>query len=144
MRLRADSYDPHMDEMRAPLLAVAAGSALALAGVLLAGATGGPYLEADSVNGWIVVFAVGLLAAMFATPFSIERRMRTRFAESDRRWERALLAWGGISVLVLVAGLMLGVAGEWSGSSLAGTVGLLVTIEAAIVLGAMVVWLLSS
>lgn len=130
--------------MRAPLLAVALGSALALAGLLLAGATGSPYLNAGSVNGWIVVFAVGLLATLLAIPFAIERRMRARYPESDRRWERALLAWGAIALLFLTAGVLLGISGDWSGSSLAGAAGLLITIESALVLGAMIAWLLSS
>jgi hypothetical protein len=133
-----------VSEERAPLVAVAAGGGLAVAGLLLAGATGEPYLTTDSVNVWIVVFAAGLLAALFAVPFAIERRMRARIAESDRRWERSLLAWGAVSIGVLLAGFLLGVSADWaSGSSLAGAAGLLVTIEAVLVLGTMVVWFLS-
>jgi hypothetical protein len=131
-------------EERAPLLALFAGAGLAAVGLVLAGATGGPYLDTDSVNAWIVVFAAGLLAALFATPFAIERRMRPTVAESDRRWERSLLAWGAVAVAVLLAGFLLGVAADWaSGSSLAGAAGLLITIEAVLVLGTMIVWLLS-
>ncbi len=133
-----------MNEERAPLLALAAGSGLALAGLLLAGAKGAPYLTSDSVNVWIVVFAAGLLAALFATPFAIERRMRQSIDESDRRWERSLLAWGAVAIGVLLAGFLLGVSADWaSGDSLAGAAGLLITIEAVLVLGTMVVWLLS-
>ncbi len=87
-----------MDEQRAPLLGVAVGTGLALIGLLLASAKGAPYLTTDSVNGWIVLFAFGLLGALFATPFAIERRMRSRYEESDRRWERSLLAWGAIAI----------------------------------------------
>lgn len=130
-------------EERAPYLAIAVGAALAFAGLLLAAATGEPYLTAGEVNPWIVVFAAGMLAALYATPFAIERRMRRRIPESDRRWERALLAWGAMAVGVLLAGLLLGVAGEWSGGSLAGAAGLLVTIESGLVIATMVVWLLS-
>jgi hypothetical protein len=96
------------------------------------------------VNGWIVLFAFGLLGALFALPFAIERRMRPRIAESDRRWERSLLAWGAISLGVLLLGFLLGVSADWaSGDSLTGAAGLLITIEAVLVLGTMVVWLLS-
>jgi hypothetical protein len=133
-----------VDEERAPLLGLAVGAGLAFAGLLLAGAKGAPYLTADSVNGWIVLFAFGLLGVLFATPFAIERRMRPRFADSDKRWERALLAWGAVSIVVLLAGYLLGVSADWaSGDSLAGAAGLLITIEAVIVIGTMVVWLLS-
>jgi hypothetical protein len=133
-----------MDEARAPFMAVAGGAALAAIGLLLAGATGDPYLSVDAVNGWIVVFSAGLLAILFATPFAIERRMRPRIEESDRRWERSLLAWGAIAIGVLLAGFLLGVSADWaSGDSLAGAAGLLITIESVLVLGTMVVWLLS-
>jgi hypothetical protein len=133
-----------VDEQRAPLLGVAVGTGLALIGLVLASAKGAPYLTTDSVNGWIVLFAFGLLGALFATPFAIERRMRSRYEESDRRWERSLLAWGAIAIGVLLAGYLLGVSADWaSGTSLAAAAGLLITIEAVIVIGTMVVWLLS-
>jgi hypothetical protein len=133
-----------VDEERAPLVGLVAGTGLALVGLLLACAKGAPYLTTDSVNGWIVLFAFGLLGALFATPFAIERRMRPGIADSDKRWERALLAWGAVAIGVLLAGFLLGVSADWaSGSSLAGAAGLLITIEAVLVLGTMVVWLLS-
>ena len=135
--------DPPVTEERAPIIAGLAGAVLALAGLLLAAATGEPYLTSDAVNPWIVVFAAGALAALYATPFAIERRMRTGIPESDRRWERALLAWGAIAIGTLLAGILLGVAGDWSGSSLAGAAGLLVTIESGLVLATMLAWLLS-
>ena len=47
----------------AGLLALAGGTT-AVVSLVLAGATGEPYLAADGVNGWLVVFAAGLLAAL--------------------------------------------------------------------------------
>jgi hypothetical protein len=129
---------------RLPRLAAVAGVAVAVGALLLASAAGGPYLTADGVNGWIVVFAAGTFAALFATPFVIERRLRPAIADSDKRWERALLYWGAISVVALGAGILVGASTEWaSGDSLAGAAGLLLSIEAVLVLGAMAVWLLS-
>lgn len=133
-----------MHQERIPQLGVLTGVGVAAIALLLAGAKGAPYITTDSVNVWIVLFAFGLLGALFATPFAIERRMRPRYAESDRRWERSLLAWGAVSLGALLAGFLLGVSADWaSGESLAGAAGLLITIEAVIVLGTMVVWLLS-
>jgi hypothetical protein len=132
-----------VDEARAPFLALGVGAALAGVGLILAAATGGPYLTGDAVNGWIVAFAVGLLTLMLAIPFAIERRLRPRIGDGDRRWERALLAWGAISVVALLAGLLLGVGAGWDGDSLAGAAGLLITIESALVCATMAVWLLS-
>ena len=132
-----------MDEARLPALAAAAGLGLAAAGFLFAAATDGPYLTADSVNAWIVVFAAGLFAALFAVPFALERRMRSAVPDRDKRWERALLGWCAIAIGVLFAGGMLGLANDYSGSSLGGALGLVITIEAGLVLATIVVWLLS-
>ena len=130
-------------ELRIPALGVSAGLATALVSLALAAAAGAPYLSADRVNGWIVVFAAGLLAALIATPFLFERLQRTSIGDGDKRWERALLYWGAVSIGVLVIGLLLGSGGDFAGDSLAGSVGLLISIEAALVTGTMVVWLLS-
>ena len=133
-----------MDEERLPTLAAVAGVAIAAAALLLASATGGPYLTADGVNGWLIVFAAAAFAVLFAAPFVIERRLRPAIAESDRRWERALLYWGAISIVALGVGILAGASADWaSGDSLAAAAGLLLTIESVLVLGAMVVWLLS-
>lgn len=133
-----------MDEERLPVTAAIAGLAVAAASLLLASATGGPYLTSDGVNLWVVVFAAASFAALFATPFVIERRLRPAIAESDRRWERALLYWGAISLAALGVGVLVGASADWaSGDSLAGAAGLLLTIESVLVVGAMVVWLLS-
>jgi len=133
-----------VDEERLPTLAAVAGVAIAAAALLLASATGGPYLTADGVNGWLIVFAAAAFAVLFAAPFVIERRLRPAIAESDRRWERALLYWGAISIVALGVGILAGASADWaSGDSLAAAAGLLLTIESVLVLGAMVVWLLS-
>jgi hypothetical protein len=130
-------------ELRIPALGVSVGLATALVALALAAAAGEPYLSADRVNGWIVVFAAGLLAALIATPFLIERLQRARTADGDARWERALLYWGAISIGVLVIGVLVGSGGDFAGDSLAGSAGLLVAIEAALVTGTIVIWLLS-
>jgi hypothetical protein len=118
---------------------------LGLAGIalILAGATGAPYLTADAVNGWVVVFAIGAGVALGAVPFAFERRMRARIDDGDRRWERAMLIWAGIAAPVLVAGIALASGGDWSGQTLAGAAGLILTIEAGLVAGVIVVTLLS-
>ena len=135
--------DASVNEERIPILAAIAGFGLAVIGLLLAGAAGAPYLTSDAVNPWVIVFAAGALAMLYALPFALERRMRERIEDRERRWERALLAWGAVAIGVLLAGVLFGVAGDWSGTSLAGTAGLLVTIEAGLVIATMVFWMLS-
>lgn len=122
----------------AALLAFGGGST-ALASLALAGAAGPPYLEADGVNGWIVVFAAGLLAALVAFPFGIELRLRERYPDRDRRWEVSLLVWGALAVVVLLLALIAG----FDTGTLAGAAGLITAIEAGMVIATIGVWLLS-
>jgi hypothetical protein len=132
-----------VDEARVPWVAAIAGLGLAAIALILAGAAGGPYLTAESVNGWVVVFAVGAGAALGAVPFALERRLRARIADGDERWERAMLIWAAVAASVLAAGIALASGGDWSGHTLAGAAGLILTIEAGLVAGAIVVSLLS-
>jgi hypothetical protein len=134
--------------VRGAALAAFAGAAAALLSLLLAAAAGAPYLSSGHVNGWIVVFAAALLVTLVAAPFVIERKLRERRPPSgdelrDERWEGAALAWGGISLVVLAVAVPIGIAESFSGSSLAGSAALLATIEAGLVLGTLLLWLLS-
>jgi hypothetical protein len=138
-----DSAPADRGAARVPGLAVLAGFGLALLSVLLAGISGGPYLTAADVNGWIVLFAAALFAALFALPFLIERLTRDRIEDSERRWERALVAWGAIALGALLVFVLVGLGGDFSGHSLAGSVGLVGGVEAVLVLGTMLVWILS-
>ena len=138
--------------MRPTALAALAGVATALVSLLLAAAAGGPYLTAERVNGWVVVFAAALLLALTMAPFLFEGLLRRRREPSetgsdpqlkDERWEGAALAWGGVSLAVLAIAIPVGLAESFSGSSLAGTAALLATIEAGLVLIALLAWLLA-
>ena len=139
--------------MRPAALAAFAGVAVTLVSLLLAAAAGGPYLTAERVNGWVVVFAAGLLLALTMAPFLLEAWLRGRRSPSetgadpglkDERWEGAALAWGGVSLAVLAVAIPVGIAESFSGSSLGGTAALLATIEAGLVLIALLAWLLAS
>ncbi len=82
-----------MNEERLPTVAALGGLGLAAVALLFAAATDGPYLSVDSVNSWIIVFAAGLFAALFAVPFAFERRLRA----IGPRWRRPLGA-GAVGV----------------------------------------------
>jgi hypothetical protein len=122
----------------AALLAVG-GGATAVVSLILAGAAGEPYLGADGVNGWLVVFAAGLLAALVAFPFGIELRLRERYADRDRRWEVSLLVWGGLAAAILVIAFLAGL----DTGTLAGAAGLIAAIEAGLVVATIGVWLVA-
>jgi hypothetical protein len=128
----------------APTLALAACGGLALVSLLLAALSGGPYLDVSSLNPWVAAFAVAAFGALFAIPFAAERLLRTAHPEREEHWERAMLIWGGVATAALVLGLALIVAGGFSpGASLADAAGLLLAIEAGMVVATLVVWVLS-
>lgn len=125
-------------------LAALASALVSTLSLLLAAAAGGPYLSAARVNGWIVIFALSLLALLVVIPFALERRLRQRQSDRDKRWERSILAWGGLSAALLALALLLGSGSGFSGSSLAGTIGLITALEAVLVVLAVAGWLLSN
>jgi hypothetical protein len=129
--------------VRAPALAVAIGGGVASGGLLLAGATGPPYLSSGGVNAWIVVFALGLFAALFAAPFLIEGVLRESRGEADARWDYALPLWGLIALAVLGLGLLIGLGNDFASDSLAGSAGLLMVIEGSLVVITLVAVVLS-
>ncbi|HYH62514.1 MAG TPA: hypothetical protein VD766_11670 [Solirubrobacterales bacterium] len=115
------------------------GAGTAVVSALLAGAAGEPYLEADGVNPWIVVFAAGLMAALIAFPFGLEVRLRERHPDQDKRWETSLVVWGVAAGALLALGVIAG----FDTSTLGGALGLILVIESALVVGTVVVWLLA-
>jgi hypothetical protein len=125
--------------MRPAALGLAVGLALAFAGLMMAAATGSPYLTSGDVNGWIVVFAVGLFAALFAAPFLIEHTLRASRQEEEARWDYALPLWGGIALALLAIALLVGIGTDFSGDSLAGSAALIAMIEAGLVIVTLIV-----
>ena len=128
---------------RAGALVCGIGLLVAALSLVLAAIAGPPYLGLSGVNGWMVVFVAALLAALIATPFVIEARLRASYSDSDARWDRAIPIWGGIALLVTVAGGLIGASGGFAGDSLAGSAGLLAAGAGGLVLIAVATALLS-
>jgi hypothetical protein len=126
-----------------PALLCLAGISVALAALVLAAVTGPPYLSGGAVNGWIVLFAAGLFAALLGVPFLVERLLRDALPDRDRRWDRVVPVWGAVALAVLVLGLLGGAAGGFGADSLVGSAGLLAAIEAGLVVVALIFVLLS-
>ena len=116
---------------------------MAVVSVLFAGATGPPYLSLSALNPWLVVYAIGLFGALFATPFVIHARLGGAL-EADARWERALVLWGAVALAALALGLVAGLPSGFDSGSLAGSLGAVTVGEAVLVLGSLVAWLLAN
>lgn len=127
-----------IEDRIAGLLAVA-GVLGAVLSLVFAGLAGEPYLGSDGINGWLVVFAAGLLAALIALPFGLEARLRDRYPDHDKRWEVSLVIWGVVAVAVLVAAWIAG----FDTGTLAGAAGLIAAIEAGLVIATIGTWLVS-
>jgi hypothetical protein len=132
-----------MDALRVPLR-IAAGAAIA-AGIalVLAAIAGPPYLGSDGINGWLVVFAAALFAALLAVPFAIERLLRGSYDDAEARWDRAVPAWGVVALFVIAVGALLGVAGSFAADSLAASTGLVMMVAGGLVLIAVLFMLLA-
>jgi hypothetical protein len=130
--------------MSAPTLALVVSSAVAVIALVLAALAGGPYLDFSSLNGWVALFAVAAFAALFSVPFAIERLLKAAHPERAEHWERAMLIWGAVASAALILGGGLIAAGGFSpAASLADAAGLLIAIEAAMVVLTLLAWLLS-
>lgn len=121
---------------------IAAGAATAVCSIPLAAVAGPPYASLEHLSPWLVTFAIGLFCALFATPFAIHAGLRGEL-ETDSRWERALLLWGAVALAVLALGALCGAVAGFGSSSLLGALGLVAAIEALLVLGTLIAWLLS-
>lgn len=91
----------------------------------------------------MIAFAAALFVALLATPFAIERVLREAHPDADARWDRAVPAWGGIALLVTILGVLIGIAGDFAGDSLAGSAGLLMSCAGGLVLVAVLFMLLA-
>ncbi len=135
--------EPAITSGRRPALFMVAGGGAAAVSLLLAAVAGPPYLSLQSLSPWIVTFAVGLFAALFATPFALHGRLSDQL-EGDARWERALVIWGGVALGVLGIGLICGLPSGFDSGSLFGAVAIVAVVEAILVLATLVVWMLSN
>lgn len=130
--------------MSGPTLALVASGGVAVASVLLAALAGSPYLDLSSLNVWVAVFAVAAFAALISVPFAVERLLKAAHPERAEHWERAMLIWGAVATGALVLGGTLIAAGGFSpAGTLADAIGLLLVIDAGMVVATLVVWILS-
>lgn len=127
-----------------PVLALVAATGVAIASVVLAGLAGSPYLDLSELNPWVAVFAVAAFAALFSVPFAVERLLKAAHPERAEYWERAMLIWGAVATTVLLLGGLLIAAGGFDpGGSLTDAAGLLLVIDAGMIVISLLAWLLA-
>jgi hypothetical protein len=130
--------------MSRPVLALLASTAVAVVSVVLAALAGEPYLDLSSLNIWVAIFAVAAFGALLAVPFATERLAKAAHPEQGEFSERSLLMWGGIAAAALFFGAVLIAAYGFSpASSLADAIGLLLVIDAGLVVATLIFWILS-
>jgi hypothetical protein len=103
-----------------------------------------PHLDFGGLDPWLVVYAIGLLAAFGAMPFPLHEHFATRTTDRDKRWELALTAWGGIALAALAAFVILGIAGGFSAASASGSLAIVGIAECALVIGGLVTLIAST
>ena len=106
--------------MGGPALAVLGGLLLAALGAVGVLASDSPELSFDSLDPWLVVYAVGLLIALGGLPFVLHARMGGGDLR-EGRWERAVTAWGGIALAAALAFLLLGAGAGFDRDTAGGT-----------------------
>ena len=118
-------------------LAAAAGvAALGLIGML---SGDGPWVSLGEIDPWSVVYAIGVFALLMAAPFALHRRIGVG-QDRDRRWELAVVSWGGGA---LAAGAAFTIVAVLSSGALeaAAVIGL---VECGLVVGAVVLLMLTT
>lgn len=130
------------ESARVPALIAVGGAAIAAVSIPLLAAAGRPFLSLESLSPWLVTYAIGLFAALFAAPFAIHRRVSAPL-EADARWERAVLWWAALSAGVLGVGLLAGLGSSFDSDTLAGAIALVTVAEAVLVLATIVIWMLN-
>ncbi len=129
------------ESARVPALVALSGAAIALVSIPLMAAAGRPFLSLESLSPWLVTYAIGLFAALFAAPFAIHRRLGGAL-EADARWERAILWWAALTAAVLAAAVVAGLASGFDTDSLAGAIAWVTIVESVLVLATVAVWII--
>ena len=71
---------PDATAERAGAVVCSIGLLVAALSLVLAAIAGPPYLGLEGINGWMIVFVAALLAALIATPFVLEARLRGSYS----------------------------------------------------------------
>ena len=98
-----------MTRERALDLGARAAAALTVVGAIGTLLASGPYLStSEGIEAWLLVYALGVFGLLLFAPFALHRRIASSEKDRDRRWELAIVAWGGVALAAaLLFGLIL-------------------------------------
>jgi hypothetical protein len=130
--------------VRGPLgLAAFAAGLLALIGLLGTALASEPRLSVSDLGPWIVVWAIGLFALLGVAPFAIHSRVTTRTTDPDRRWELAIVVWGGVATAGLLAFGAIALLASFDTGSALGALAVVGLLECALVAGSVLLVMLT-
>ncbi len=133
-----------LDRARILDLGARAGGLLAAVGLIATLLTDGPYLSGERLNPWLICWGVGLFTLLLFAPFALHRRIAADTRDRDRRWELAVVAWGGMALVgVLVFGALALASGFGTADPL-GAVAIVGLIECGLVVGSVGVLILGT
>lgn len=127
---------------RVASLGLAASGMVAFGGLIGIAVSKPPYIGGDGISFWAAVFAIGTFGMLMAVPFALQALRLERHPEKTLSWEWALSIWAVVAATVLIAGFALAAASGVSGSSVAGAVGILIGVEASLVVAILGSWML--
>jgi len=125
-------------------LGLLAGVLIAAFGALGLATTDGPRLSLDSLDPWVVVYALGVLVTLGSVPFLLRDRHVARFPDRDEHWEPALTAWGGVSLVAALVFVLIGLAFGFESSSASGAIAIVGLAACGLVLAGLALLVISS
>lgn len=131
-------------DARAAWLIAGGGVLVAALGAIGVASSDAPHLSLDSLDPWLVVYALGVLVALGGVPFILHARFVARTEDRDKRWELALTAWGGVALIGGVGFLLIGLALGFAAASASGAIAIVGLAACGLVLAGLVLLVLSS
>lgn len=122
-------------------LGAAAATVLGAAGVV---GGSGRRLGFDTVDPWLIVFALGLAVLFGAAAFGFHDIASQQTGDPEKRWERALGMWGVLTAGATVGFVLLGVASGFDTATAAGAIAITGLFECVLILGALIALVLGT
>jgi hypothetical protein len=125
-------------------LGALAGAGVAAGGLIAVALSDGPYLSFSELSPWLVVWAIGLFALLGCAPFALHSRVAAGTEDRDRRWELAVVAWGGVALAGAVGFGLIALLEGFEGSGALGAIALVGLAECCLVVASVAAVMLTT